>query len=75
MSAVRVDFRGGETPVRTCKIFLYDRRRRTPSLHLVKAKDQLMARAIVDELLDESVNYVTIELWDGKRRVYASARP
>jgi len=33
-----------------------------------------MAEAIADELLEESANHVAVELWDGKRRVYASAR-
>jgi hypothetical protein len=43
-------------------------------MHLLRAKDRAMAEAIADELLEESANHVAVELWDGKRRIYASAR-
>jgi hypothetical protein len=60
--------------VRTFKVHLHDRRRHTPSMHLLRAKDREMAEAIADDLLEESANHVAVELWDGKRRVYSSAR-
>lgn len=56
------------------KIYLHHERLHAPSMHLVRAKDRAMAQAIADELLAESPDYVAVDLWDAKRRIYSKGR-
>jgi len=56
------------------KIYLHHERLHAPSMHLVKAKDRAMAQAIADALLDESPDYVAVDLWDSRRRIYSRGR-
>ena len=60
--------------MRMFKIYLHHERLHAPSMHLVKARDRAMAQAIADELLAESPDYVAVDLWDSKRRIYSKGR-
>ena len=60
--------------MRTFKIYLHHERLHAPSLHLVRAKDRAAAQAIADQLLDESPDYVAVDLWDARRRIYSKGR-
>ena len=60
--------------MRTFKIYLHHERLHAPSLHLVRAKDRAMAQAIAEQLLGESPDYVAVDLWDSKRRIFTKGR-
>jgi hypothetical protein len=41
-----------------------------PSFHLVTAQSLAMAQEMADELLDNSPDYFSVEVWEGVRRLY-----
>lgn len=61
----------GGLAVGAFRLLLHHGTAKSPSLHLVTAKDESTAQAFADVLLAESRDGVGVEVWQDEQRLYA----